>query len=1511
MRILGYSRALADVPQLSDDGGKVAAEGGDEEALPGTSIPGRATGAETTSTAVATSSSAGAAALSSGNLLFDSATESVASRQAKDRLFELTIKFVGTVGVSILRLRGQNSPFARLPSSSCCSSNLAAADSDSVVAATGDVLGRSCFVAAASGGGVNNEGRRVVCGSLDLENVTKALPLEYRIAVGRQNEAVGGQVDGSGVQGGVRSLDEANALVRLQALPIGSAEVVLLDAGTGTLPPSGRRRVRFCVLFHAFQGVFQRKISVENLSSPVAAVDAAAGGDGAAAAALLSSATPALRRRQCFYHLIRLFVDDGTVSLFTPSLPRHGLPATAEVSSVRTLRRLSVEAGSTVDVTDAAVGALGSNVPISSATSEDDRLTDAHGHPLPSLEPLSVLVTVAVTPVPSSASTAFDARLSSAGSSGGAGVYSRVDGDQGVGGVPSFRRFRLVAPILDSQSEATTSAMDKNSEEQQGGGARKRENRDEEEEEEDDDEDSDRPWSGGEPFELSPVTVLRRPSVADEISQGDQEAGDDFEDDPAAGTAGDVEFRVTNRLNRPMVLAPYSNLPLRIAPVARRRKVRADHDFAGFGVSFSDEDTSTSWGHGGSSSHRRNKALGVGRMEESSSVDAGEQEQETLVTTPAKGEQHNSRHLGLSMTRCGSTFTLAANATRRLRLGIRPGALTDPLPVAAVEDGRAVPFDGFVALACVDKIRRRGLMGVEQESAKPKIDEMEVAGVPDRVDFSGTTTWARFSAASQTLPVLQSSHATQSLQLVKLVRTVGTYCRPRFDVVGPAAIDLGNVGHTASKRGRRRFKLTLRNLSDTPVPVGMASLSPELEVVDDSNVTSETTEVQRSATLSNSASDTVPRRKTGGHVNAGGGGSGGGSSAAAGGGVFSRRGGGSSARVSSSVGYFVQPHRGGHAAAGAGVDDRIVTWVPARAEVSLAFQLRLSRRRQSWAGAQTFTIRLLNLADSGAEEVAVAVHARVVTHLVRILGLDEPPPSPMLLRLVSPGTPSYPGPPPPLGRKPSFLDTEMGKSPASMAGGFGSFGTPAGGSVRLDPLAIPPLRGAVGRCAGSFQVQNVSDEPVSVKVCVAPAAEVAGVLSLGASMQLQDSSNGVYASAPADGRPSPSVSLLPGDVLEVQVECLALPGARLPPELLPLPPSFEEDSVDAAAIMEAVAAVTPHDWDVDARLLGTVRVEIALEGRLSGGPDEFSAAGGQGLVPGQGEGTLIESVALVGSLVPGPAFGLSRTSVTIALRPPESGGGGGGGDGDGTGPFDQDGPASFLVQNFSGAQGPIRFSLVAGGRLQLARGVRVAAAEEDEDGGRRRPARVVQVVTAVAEPSRGIVSANGKREIIVRLAAASDHAEQDEYFGGYDSGTGELIRFGDRDATEREDAIAAAGMGRLDHGAYKQGASLFVQVTDIDHPGYPPQVVAVHVELPAAVLDYMVMDPLADVSRLGLGVPGTPGAAGADGPIGLRTVGKLGPGGSYGVSNGTMGDGSVTMLADEANGPNRRHSGSR
>ncbi|CAM9517424.1 unnamed protein product, partial [Pylaiella littoralis] len=337
---------------------------------------------------------------------------------------------------------------------------------------------------------------------------------------------------------------------------------------------------------------------------------------------------------------------------------------------------------------------------------------------------------------------------------------------------------------------------------------------------------------------------------------------------------------------------------------------------------------------------------------------------------------------------------------------------------------------------------------------------------------------------------------------------------------------------------------------------------------------------------------------------------------------------------------------------------------------------------------------------------------------------------------------------------------------------------------------------------------------------------------------------------------------------------LALPGARLPPELLPPPePALLEGGTAAEVAVAAggggMSREPSVDWGQHIRLTGTVRVEVALEDR-AGDPDlmGLATAGGGAAPGGQDEGVLVESVALVGSLVPGPTFGLSCSSVTVVLRPPESGGGGGGGHGDETHPYDPEGPASFFVESFSQSLGPVRLKLAGGGRLFLDRGVRVPAAD-DEGGGRRQPARVARLVTAIAEPSRGIVSANRRREVAVRLIAA-EQGEGCAGAAGYD---------------DEEDGLS--------DGIREDQCDLFVSIMDADHPGYPPQVVSVLVDVPAAAM--VVPDPEdGEVGRV---------SPGEDGSVDVLTGGA----GRW-SSNGNATDASARTEAEEARGSARSRS---
>ncbi|CAN0038660.1 unnamed protein product, partial [Phaeothamnion confervicola] len=134
----------------------------------------------------------------------------------QDKLFELTVKFVGTAGVSILKARPLASRFTAIEGS------------------------RST--------------PRVVFGSLVLENKTQALPLDYRFAL----QACG-------------PVKEVSR--RLSGMRPGSAQLLVLAAEQGRLSPAGTDgstvAVRYCCIFKRFFGLFRHTILIENLSSPI------------------------------------------------------------------------------------------------------------------------------------------------------------------------------------------------------------------------------------------------------------------------------------------------------------------------------------------------------------------------------------------------------------------------------------------------------------------------------------------------------------------------------------------------------------------------------------------------------------------------------------------------------------------------------------------------------------------------------------------------------------------------------------------------------------------------------------------------------------------------------------------------------------------------------------------------------------------------------------------------------------------------------------------------------------------------------------------------------------------------------------------------------------------------------------------------------------------------------------------------------------------------------------------
>lgn len=1232
MRILGHSRPLSDSPPAALE---AAVEGkSDLEVSEDSPAADPETGlVEPTE----------GAARSSGSLQVGA--EGGGARVAAEA--ELTIKFVGTVGVSILRIPGNDSPFSLL--------NLGCG----AWTVGSDVTDTGVVSAVMGLGATPGSRRRIVYGCLELENVTKALPLVYRLDV---KEGQGHIVGDHG------SHSDTGILARLGALSEGSAELVVLAEAVGTMPPASRRSVRFCILVHAFRGAFHRQIIVQNISS-------SRSGDNIA---------PLVMSKPLTYH-VRLFVDDGCVDL--------ELPSPSEESTVLTLPEVRPRI-STVSAVDSmeTVNSAGHEATLQ----QEKQLTDELGNILPTLETLTVPFVIPVAPCGRSAAE-------------GAGPSSSTtEGEDRLGyGQAKLSRFRVLHPVVEDDDISISSAYDDLTEmhdiEEHVGTAV-----------------SGRDWTPFGGYHNSPTTRVAREGLRS--SRSDLAQFRDEED------ADGMVFRLTNTMDRTIFLAPYSNAPLVVEPVVVGKRCAGEASAGLFELENDGDDC-------------------CGPTDGFECGEGGER-----LPTPVMRDDVKEHDKQGSLVRCGPAITLTANATAVIRLGVRVGSLTRPLPTSSVESGQAVPFDGIIAFARICEAS-----ATQESRVSHHNGGWDGEGALDRVECHSPTS---------------ESSAGGHLRLVKLVRALGTFCRPRFEVAGPTVIDLGNVGHTASKRGRRRFEVRLRNLCDTPVPVGMVGISSELDVV------TEMDGVYAQRSQGSGDRMVFHRRRAGPRPRSSSVGSAGSSA-----GEIHPRVDGSHAVVFASSGWGKRrPGDGGCLG---------ILMVPPRGEATLVFQLRLSRRRQSWAGPQTFGIRLANLADPSVEEVSVSVLARVVTQLVSFIGLDEVPPSPILRRLISPGTPTLPE-----------LSARRRTRSSSIEAVGSFFASSEGCSVRLGPLAVPPPRRSTGRCTGTFQVKNVSDETVSVTLRATPAPEVSGVLSLGASLQQQDSSTGVYASAGADGRPSPSVALLPGDVLDVHAECVAQPGGCLTAELLQ-PPTFTSTGVAEGIPMDMRQGGL--NWDQHLRLLGTVLVEIALEER------EEDPDGSEDGESEHGEGVLIESIALVGSLIPGPTFELSHKTVTIALRPPTCGG-------EGVtpcdrSPFEPEGPASFSVESISPSQRPVRFRIEGGGRLHLTRGLNLPAAD-DEGGGTRYPAQVVKVVTAIAEPCRGIISAKNKREVAVRLTAAEQNV----------SSEGESSdRRGSADVVDSAYADVAGEQDRCD---------LFVRITDDENPGYPPQIVAVNVEIP-------------------------------------------------------------------------------
>ncbi|CAM9517565.1 unnamed protein product, partial [Pylaiella littoralis] len=185
--------------------------------------------------------------------------------------------------------------------------------------------------------------------------------------------------------------------------------LVVLADGTGTLPPASKKCLRFCVLFNGYQGVFQRDVTVENMSSGCR--DRA----GATEAEKLS-------------HPVRLFVDDGAVLVSAGPRPETSSAA----DSAPSLSKPYLSPGSGVDTTDTQAAVVVASGLKSPAQNGEAQLLDETGRALPSLETLSMPFVVAVAPyrvydasasVSTSAASAAEALVSDGSFSLSPGFY--------------------------------------------------------------------------------------------------------------------------------------------------------------------------------------------------------------------------------------------------------------------------------------------------------------------------------------------------------------------------------------------------------------------------------------------------------------------------------------------------------------------------------------------------------------------------------------------------------------------------------------------------------------------------------------------------------------------------------------------------------------------------------------------------------------------------------------------------------------------------------------------------------------------------------------------------------------------------------------------------------------------------------------------------------------------------------------------------------------------------------
>ncbi|CAM9968170.1 unnamed protein product, partial [Phaeothamnion confervicola] len=415
------------------------------------------------------------------------------------------------------------------------------------------------------------------------------------------------------------------------------------------------------------------------------------------------------------------------------------------------------------------------------------------------------------------------------------------------------------------------------------------------------------------------------------------------------------------------------------------------------------------------------------------------------------------------------------------------------------------------------------------------------------------------------------------VSICKMVKVVGVYCRPQI-AVEQRVVDLGKLGHSASDLGRRAFPLRVRNACQAALSIGievgggasgilqLEGWRPAAAAATDwwqqvgagscgaaAGIAVPAKAVPPTAAMQAAVATLVAAGSTGGghgdtSVN------------------DSRNGGGINGGGCPPAAPDGAPSNG--AAYGA---MRGPIPIAARGEVTLLLVLRLPAEGD-WSGMHTVPLRVVNLADP-SDAVPVEIRVQVVTRLLQLLDRSHeplpvpPPPPPLAALLAMPlvraeelkkpqAAAAAAGEAASAGRKPAAGETGAAAA-AAVAGaqvagalvlaGDDGLCRPVGAMLQLPSLTVPAEAGGPSSAAldgeastTMLALKNVFDEAVTV------------LLSLQIPPQLRETVAVVLRMRPSYA-PVSTLTLVPGEVVEMRVECCALPGARLRADLLPAP----------------------------------------------------------------------------------------------------------------------------------------------------------------------------------------------------------------------------------------------------------------------------------------------------------------------------------------------------------------------